>query len=319
MIISFAKATNPNFVKVAKDTKRGQLLTIPYSHYVEFARWSLDYCDITYDEHKYAPVQHVLPVLSLRLNDIKNPAFSKSSYVQSVDYRKKANTLSYEELNSEKSKEKENQSRATAVPVLVLNDGVILSDSWSIAQYAAEKSGRLLPIDPEIKDLYDKDVGVLVRQYAYHYLLKKGKVNRDVWNKLVYHNCGFFFKILWNCGVAGVVDNIMEKIFRPNDVEAFQECRESLLLVFDRLDERVKNKTTEFLGGSTIGVEDIAIAALCAPVINPKYYCNGEYIKQFDLLYEKDSDYQKDVDLFRQRPFGQYVLKIYKEYRQLNY
>ena len=111
----------------------------------------------------------------------------------------------------------------------------------------------------------------------------------------------------------------MEKIFKPNDLDAFQECRESLLLVLDRLDDRIKNKTTEFLAGNNIGVEDIAIASLCGPLINPKFYCNGEYIVQFDLLYEKDKEYKKDVDEFRKRPFGEYVLKIYKEYRQLNY
>ena len=155
MIVSIAKATNQNFVKIAKDTDRCQLLTIPYSHYVEFSRFSLDFCDIKYDEHKYAPVQHVLPVISVRLSDIKNPAFSNSSYVQSVDYRNKAGSLSYEELNSSKAKEKENTSRATAVPVLVGNDGKIYSDSWSIAEYASKVSGKLTSIDPTLKDFCD--------------------------------------------------------------------------------------------------------------------------------------------------------------------
>ena len=296
------------------------MLTIPYSHYVEFARWCLDYCDIGYDEHKYAPVQHVLPVLSLRLNDPKNPSLSKSSYVQSVDYRKKASTLSYEELNNAKTKEKENSSRATAVPVMVGNDGTIYSDSWSIAEYASKRSGKLNSVvDTEIKDFLDIELGVLVRQYAYHFLLKKSKWNQQVWKDLVYQNCGVFFKFLWFCGLGNFTNGLLEKVFQPNDQDAFNECRSKLLITLDKLDEIIKNKKAEYLGGSSIGIEDLAVSALTAPLTNPMFYCNGEYIKQFTTLYEKDSDYKNDIDLFSKRPFGLHALKIYKEYRQLNY
>lgn len=205
------------------------------------------------------------------------------------------------------------------MPVLVLSDSTILTDSWSISEYAATKSGKLLPIDNEIKQLYDKDIGVLVRQYIYHYLLKKEKLNKKVWNDLIYQNCGFIFKILWMLGLARIVNNLLEKIFKPNDMDAFQECRESLLVVLDRLDERVKNKKTEFLAGNNIGIEDIAMASLCAPIVNPKFYCNDEYSVQFTMLFENDTDLKKDVENFRIRPFGEHVLKIYKEYRKMNY
>ena len=43
-----------------------QLLTIPYSHYVEFARWSLQLGGKKFEETKYMPGQHILPMLALR-------------------------------------------------------------------------------------------------------------------------------------------------------------------------------------------------------------------------------------------------------------
>jgi hypothetical protein len=149
--------------------------------------------------------------------------------------------------------------------------------------------------------------------------LKKSKWNQQVWKDLVFQNCGGFFKFLWFCGLGNITNGMMEKIFKPNDQDAFNECRNNLLIVLDKLDERITNKKTEYLMGSSIGIEDIAMSALAAPLVNPKFYCNGEYVKQFTMLYDKDLNYKKDVDTFSQRPFGLYVLKIYKEFRQLNY
>jgi len=34
--------TQPNFIKRAQIEKTAQFLTIPYSHFVELARWALD-------------------------------------------------------------------------------------------------------------------------------------------------------------------------------------------------------------------------------------------------------------------------------------
>lgn len=65
-MLTLAKLTQKNVLKIAETTGVPQLLTIPYSHYVEFARWSLDHHRVEHEERPYAPVQHVLPMLKLR-------------------------------------------------------------------------------------------------------------------------------------------------------------------------------------------------------------------------------------------------------------
>ena len=66
-----------------KSKEKTQLLTIPYSHYCEFGRWSLDANKIPYDHHGYAPGGHVLPTLNLRICG-ETKYFASSSRVTKV-------------------------------------------------------------------------------------------------------------------------------------------------------------------------------------------------------------------------------------------
>jgi len=41
-MLTVARWTQPDYVERARSSGRAQLLTIPYSHYVELARWTLE-------------------------------------------------------------------------------------------------------------------------------------------------------------------------------------------------------------------------------------------------------------------------------------
>ena len=59
-LVSIARWTQVDLKALAASTQRAQLLTIPYSHYCELARWSLEVAGIDYDEHGYSPGAHVV-------------------------------------------------------------------------------------------------------------------------------------------------------------------------------------------------------------------------------------------------------------------
>ena len=41
-MLAIARWTQPDYVERARSSGRAQLLTIPYSHYVELARWTME-------------------------------------------------------------------------------------------------------------------------------------------------------------------------------------------------------------------------------------------------------------------------------------
>ena len=65
-MLKVAKFTQKNYRKLAALENVPILLTIPYSHFVEFSRFSLQLGGVKFREVGYAPGQHVLPVLNLR-------------------------------------------------------------------------------------------------------------------------------------------------------------------------------------------------------------------------------------------------------------
>jgi hypothetical protein len=106
MIVRIANFTQPNFRERARRTNTLQLVTIPYSHFVDFARWCLQLSNIRFEENDYAPGGHILPVIALRFsNGEKN--VSKTSKVEAV-------------AKSEQNEVRKGGGAPTGVPVAVL-------------------------------------------------------------------------------------------------------------------------------------------------------------------------------------------------------
>jgi hypothetical protein len=88
------------------------MVTISYSHYVEFARWSLQLGGVDFEEHGYAPIEHVLPTIALRHGRRDGSKhYAHSSYVIPV----KAGSVAAARGKSAGS--------PTSVPVAVSPDG----------------------------------------------------------------------------------------------------------------------------------------------------------------------------------------------------
>ena len=68
MLVRLAGGTQPNLFELAQRRGRAQLLTIPYSHFCELAKFSLTAGKVPFDSHDYAPGAHVLPTLAARIS-----------------------------------------------------------------------------------------------------------------------------------------------------------------------------------------------------------------------------------------------------------
>jgi hypothetical protein len=191
---------------------------------------------------------------------------------------------------------------------MAMPDGRILSDSWKIAN----ESG-LPKIDEKAMVTYDQELGPLVRQFAYYFLLKPS--NRKAWDGLVTSGRGWAFRWLWWLGFGNHVTKLLTKIFAADSAAAFAECRGKLAAVFAAIAPRLRARKGRFLAGDSPGVDDLALAALAAPAVFPRDYCRGAYAAWFDMLEERDEELRAELAHWRGTEVGAHVLAFYAEHR----
>ena len=288
--------TQPDFRSLAASSGVSQLVTIHFSHYVEFSRWCLQYKGKEFAEHGYAPGQHILPTLRLRLG---YGGFDVSSSSRMVTENESINL-------SEKQFKKKG---ATAVPVLVTPKGQVLRDSWEIAEYAGFE-----PVDRSLMRILDEELGPLSRQLCYAYVLKKK--NSSICNKLFQDGSGMIWKLLYNLGVGYFLKKIMISSMRCNDEIAVSDCRDKLKDTFSKLSSVLKTKNTAYLGGESPGAADFALAALASPVVSADDYCLGRYGHLFAEIERNDPEYLQEIRFWRNTDVGKHCLIIYQNFRR---
>lgn len=304
-----AKTLTPNYFKLAKDQQSIQLVTISFSHYCELAVWSLEKGGKKLVEHDYAPGQHVLPALRIRVYD-KERHLSKSSRLMGVREKEALDSCGIQltEEERKKFKRRDAAARSTAVPVAVLPDGRVLTDSWELAEYSGLPS-----IPTDLKELLDNELGPLNRQAVYSLMLKPANIQH--FHRLCTTNRNWLFRSFWNAYLGNYVVKMMQKVFRPFDDMAVAKCKGSLQQTFDKLDRLVADRKGMYLLGDELSLADIALASLAAPILLPPLYCGGKFTAQFQDLYNLDPDVRAEIDKWRSTITGQYVMKLYANHR----
>lgn len=304
-----ARTTQPNVRAIARTSDTPVLMTIGLSHYVEFARFALDLKGVRYNERSYAPVQHILPVLATRVvHATEGPDLSDSSFVDNV-----REGVLRPPPDASKVARRANAKRSMAVPLLVLPNQQVLKDSWEIAAWAG-----LDPVPLEIKDILDKELGPRVRQLSYHHVLKPA--NEEVWTELCTSGQGVFWGLLWKQWLGAKVTRSMRKIFSTSSLTAADEAREALEAI-ERgpLGEAVRRARLEkrrFLFGERLGIADVALAALAAPLSNPQLYARGMFRRPLARAVETDKEWASEVARFSATDIGQFSLNFYAEHRK---
>lgn len=281
-----------DFPREAATSHRAQLVTISYSHYNELARWALDLDGRTYVEHGYAPGQHVLPALSVRVGKTEKHIASSSSM--------------------------SGKPSPTALPVLVLPDGKVLKDSWEVAA-----STRLAPIDPALRVVLDAELGVAARRLAYMHLLKPEHAARFATMCTEGRHWGW--RLLWHCGVGRALRGVLSKAFPPGDAAALAACVAQLEALFAPAGPlatalaAAQRAGHAYLGGAAPGQADVALAAFGALVTLPDEYggARGTMGPHFAYLLAHDAGLKAIVTRFRDTDVGRHVLLMYARHRLL--
>lgn len=293
--VILAHWTQYDYAARAKKLQKIQLVSISYSHYCELARWALQLQGIPYEEHKYSPVQHVLPVIAARI-----PSGGKKYLPKTTK-----TLLIRPESNLDKANK---NSGATSVPVCVLNNGDTLLDSWDIAAFSG-----MSPISDEIKNILDVELGPFVRHYTYTFILKPS--NRNVFDQLCTANHGWGWKLMWWLGIGNYTAKLMAKMFRVGDTELIQKCRAGIRKVFDTLGDKLLASGGPYIEGKMMGIVDIAVASLAAVVVFPDEYGEGDHLPCWKLLEKQDPGFAEDLQYWRQTVIGKFCLFMYKEHR----
>ena len=277
-----------NFSKQAHQSKTPQLVTLAYSHYVESARWSLEYGGIKFQETGYAPGQHILPTLSIRIDRTGKKHFSNSSSVADIPGKTK--------------------NSPTSSPVMVHPDGSIDRDSWEISARA-----NLKPIDSDLKDLLDKEFGPLCRQWVYFYLLKPEHSN--IFSAMCTDGRHWFWKMLWNLGFGNILTEKMVALFDSHNEMTKKQCVVKLEVIIEKLSTILRTRPGKFLGGDELGQADIALASLCGAIIFPDLYAGGLMTPFVHQMKNKDKEFSQEVERWRKTEVGSYCMDLYSQWR----
>lgn len=283
-----------NFSADARRTSTSQLVTISYSHYNELARWSLELGGgEPFVESGFAPGQHVLPALSVRLPKTGERHFATSSSMNA---------------NAKPS--------ATSLPVLVRPDGTVLRDSWEIAA-----STSLAPIDSALRDVLDYELGVAARKLAYCILLKPEHAGQ--FTIMCTEGRHWAWRLLWACGVGAMLRAMLAKSLQTADPVGFATCvatLDGLMAPTGPLSRALSASRAaghEYLGGAAVGQADIALASIGALLVLPENYGGRDLpmAPHFAYLLSKDAQMRTLVDAWRRTDVGAYILRLYATVR----
>lgn len=241
------------------------LLTIPYSHYCERARWAMDYCGIPYTETGHAPFFHAY-------------------------HNRKAGAM-------------------RTVPALITPQGVI-NGSDQIMAFANQVSQKKRPlyISPlerstrSWESLFDKGFGVKSRVWAYIYLQEAPELLHEILSQ----------GSLWEYRLLKpVVPQLLKTIVKLYGAHAHRlaQIETDLDNLLHRCDFMLRDERPFFMG-SQFSAADITLCALGGVLVLPP-----EYGFRYPDLKNYPEAMQHRILQWRERPVGQYILRMYANHR----
>lgn len=197
-----------------------------------------------------------------------------------------------------------------STPVLIDGDQVI-ADSTRILRHLATKYRQKwlypLPQALELEERFDKNIGPHTRRFIYHLLFENGFSLIDMYDQKV--------AIPWQKAILPFFAPVIkEAMIRDMAItpSAAAHSREIFEGEFDFVGKRLADGRM-FLCGDIMTAADITFAALSAPVILPPGY--GARLPKLEDAPE-GSEIRSLIEGYRATAAGQFVLRMYKDYRQ---
>jgi len=261
---------------VSKDERvHHRFITLAFSHYNEKARWALDRYAVPYREEPHMPFV--------------------SSLAVAVATRGRGGTA-------------DRASSRYSTPVLILNDGRVLTDSTDIVRFAARRDSSFLP-SGEVTELvahYGDRLGPYTRLLAYWHLGR----HEGMIEQLAADNVGP--REAW--AFKRVVPLVRSQLTRALNLtesghdRALARLRQELDDTASRLDHR------RYLCGDQFTAADLTFAALLAPglCLTPEEGFGAILPDRASL----DDEAQSLIREVRSHPAGQFALRVYAEERR---
>ena len=255
------------------------LISIPFSHYNEKAKWALKYFGQEYKESGYLPFYHMLPVWFHTRGSGQNKT--------------------------------DRASTKFSTPVLKTYDGKIFCDSSDIVFYLSKTYGTAkndLYWSDEIKrkeKYFDDMFGPHTRKLAYYYLFE----NLHLLNELVDANFSGLQKTSFKI-IEPFMIKRMKRLLRIN--------RKSLEKSLGYIEKEVSAveatlKTQPFICGDKFSAADLSFCALAAPLIWLSQ--NEGYTAELPQRNKAPEELAQIINEYRARPAGEFIVRIFKNYK----
>jgi len=256
-----------------------RLVTIPFSHFNEKARWALDRFGVAYRETRWMPLLHAPAVLVATRGRHGRP---------------------------------DRVSTRFSTPVLVTGEGPPICDSADIVRFVSERfappSESLYPTDEvaELEARFGADLGPHSRRVAYSVMLAQ----RGMLQRIADNNVGRAQSLVFRA-LAPLVRRGVAKALRvvPDAVErSVERVRAEMAWVGERLNGR------KWLVGDRFTAADLAFACMAAPAVLPSRADGyGAWLPSLEDLPPEPAALIHEM---RETPAGRFALRLFREERR---
>jgi glutathione S-transferase len=209
------------------------------------------------------------------------------------------------------------------VPVLELpaartrigNSTEILRFLWGL--HGRDPGGKAAFLEPTaeavaLEQHFDRVLGEQVRRWAYQQLFRNAALTLQTWGASEPAVPG------WQRALLRPLRPLLEAAVRRMlriDAASAERALQRTRAVFDEVDARLADGR-RYLLGDTLSFADITFASLGALAVLPDDYGGGHLATRFPDVDTLPEPWRAEVRAFRERPAGQFILRIYREERR---
>jgi glutathione S-transferase len=209
------------------------------------------------------------------------------------------------------------------VPVLEVPPGLTrIGDSPRILRYLwGEYAGRLpfertaflepTPATLELEQYFDRQLGIDVRVWAYWRIFQRRDLTLRSWG-IEEPRIPRWQRALLKV-FAPLLRFAVRRMLGVTPARAAR-ARDRTHEVFERVDSMLADGRRYLLGGSPT-FADITFASLAALAVLPPEYAGRAIGGRRFTIDELDADWRAEIESFRSRPAGRFVLRLYREER----